>query len=202
MDVKSFILGFEKGREEAHDPQVDKYFSGEPAFLTLPYATQIKEYAFADEEWGHGNLVGISMPKVNEIKETAFAYCSGLETVDMPNLTRIGYGAFEGCENLALTQLPNGVTWISGNAFFRCKGVAITEIPSSVVVIESGAFSYCTGLKTITFKGNPLIYPGAFTGCTDLTVINVPWSEDENSPYYPPPWGATNATINYNYTGD
>ena len=36
----------------------------------------------------------------------------------------------------------------------------------------------------------------AFIGCDNLTTINVPWSEGavENAP-----WGATNATINYNY---
>jgi hypothetical protein len=39
----------------------------------------------------------------------------------------------------------------------------------------------------------------AFSGCANITTINVPWAEGavENAP-----WGATNATINYNYTGE
>lgn len=38
----------------------------------------------------------------------------------------------------------------------------------------------------------------AFEGCTNLTAINVPWAEGAVANA---PWGATNATINYNYTG-
>ena len=36
----------------------------------------------------------------------------------------------------------------------------------------------------------------AFMNCTALTDIYVPWSEGEVAHA---PWGATNATINYNY---
>lgn len=38
----------------------------------------------------------------------------------------------------------------------------------------------------------------AFEGCTNLITINVPWVEGAVANA---PWGATNATINYNYTG-
>lgn len=38
----------------------------------------------------------------------------------------------------------------------------------------------------------------AFLNCTGLATINVPWAEGEVSGA---PWGATKATINYNYTG-
>ena len=38
-----------------------------------------------------------------------------------------------------------------------------------------------------------------FYECEKLTTINVPWSEGEVAGA---PWGATGATINYNYTGD
>ena len=51
------------------------------------------------------------------------------------------------------------------------------EIPESVEIIEDYAFKNCTA----------------------LTTINVPWSEGEVASA---PWGATNATINYNYTGE
>ena len=38
----------------------------------------------------------------------------------------------------------------------------------------------------------------AFTRCRNLITINVPWLEEKVDGV---PWGATNATINYNYTG-
>lgn len=60
------------------------------------------------------------------------------------------------------------------------------------------AFMNCTGLTEITFKGTPSrIDSTAFNGCTNLKTINVPWSEGAVANA---PWGATNATINYNYT--
>ena len=37
----------------------------------------------------------------------------------------------------------------------------------------------------------------AFANCTNLTTINVPWASGAVSGA---PWGATNATINYNYS--
>lgn len=39
------------------------------------------------------------------------------------------------------------------------------------------------------------IVADAFEGCTNLTTINVPWAEGAVANA---PWGATNATINYN----
>ena len=64
--------------------------------------------------------------------------------------------------------------------------------------IGSGAFSECTSLTSITFKGTPtLINSATFFDCINLTDIKVPWAEGAVSGA---PWGATNATITYNYT--
>lgn len=38
-------------------------------------------------------------------------------------------------------------------------------------------------------------------GCTNLTEIRVPWSEDDPINQNAP-WGATNANIQYNYHGE
>jgi hypothetical protein len=54
-------------------------------------------------------------------------------------------------------------------------------------------------LETVTFEGKPTsIDSSAFTSCSKLTAINVPWAEGEVANA---PWSASNATINYNYTG-
>ena len=64
--------------------------------------------------------------------------------------------------------------------------------------VRDYAFISCTSLTSITFKGTPnAIAANAFNGCTNLTDIKVPWAEGAVSGA---PWGATNATIAYNYT--
>ena len=92
-----------------------------------------------------------------------------------------------------------GYTKIRNYAFYNCSRLALTSLPSGLTNIGSNAFSYCTGLTSITFEGTPTsISSKVFSKCTNLTTINVPWSEGEVANA---PWGATNATINYNYTG-
>ena len=53
---------------------------------------------------------------------------------------------------------------------------------------------YCGGIKI-----DETIASTTFTSCANLTTINVPWAEAEGE-VANAPWGATNATINYNYT--
>lgn len=148
-------------------------------------------------------LTTVDVPLVTYIHDGEFRGCSNLTSINMPSVTRIGYqqsgeGAFQGCTSLALTSLPSGLTGIYGRAFSDCTSLALTTIPSTVTTIASLAFYNCTGLTTITFGGTPTtISSNAFNGCTNLTTINVPWSEGAVSGA---PWGATNATIVYDYT--
>ena len=92
----------------------------------------------------------------------------------------------------------HGYTKIRDNAFAACMNLALTSLPEGLTSIGSKAFSECTNLTNITFKGTPTsISSTTFDACRNLTVINVPWAEGEVAGA---PWGATNATINYNYT--
>lgn len=100
-------------------------------------------------------------------------------------------------ERKTVSQLPEDVSEIRDRAFYLWANLIITFIPKSVVKIGEYAFFGCTGITTLTFKGTPdTIESDAFYGCTNLTTINVPWAEGEVANA---PWGATNATINYNY---
>lgn len=107
--------------------------------------------------------------------------------------------AFYDSTYLTLIELPAGLTSIGDYAFCDCNNLALTELPEGLTSIGNCAFQYCYGLSEITFKGTPTsIKSRAFAGCTNLTILNVPWSEGvvANAP-----WGATNATINYDYIG-
>ena len=142
--------------------------------LTIPSnigITKIAMYAFA-----HSSYNKINLPEgVTEINNYAF-YNSSMSTIVLPqSITKIGVYAFGMCEYL--------------------KNITF---PQNLETIQSSAFTNCKWLTSVTFKGTPTtIDSTAFASCTRLTTINVPWAEGAVANA---PWGATNATINYNYT--
>ena len=138
---------------------------------------------------------------VNSIDEIATMIITGGGSgfVKLPSdVTAIRSGAFSNCNSCCLESLPEGLTYIGSDAFGNCVNLRITSIPSTVEVIKDSAFYGCDALTTITFKGTPrVISSTAFTACINLTTINVPWAEGAVANA---PWGANNATINYNFT--
>ena len=138
---------------------------------------------------------GATKPYIEEI------YNSDGQLIDakMYGYKAIRDGAFSDCTNLALTTLPSGITNIGVGAFSNCTSLALTTLPSGITNIGDGAFSNCSSLVSLTFEGTPESIGGsAFYGCSNLTTINVPWAEGAVANA---PWGATNATITYGYTG-
>lgn len=132
---------------------------------------------------------------------SAFSGCPNLALTSLPSgMTNIGSYAFQSCPKLALTSLPSGITRIGYYAFNGCRNLAITRLPPGITNIGFGVFANCTGLTSITFEGTPkTIHSSAFNGCSNLTTIKVPWSQGQVANA---PWGASNATIIYDYTED
>ena len=161
------------------------------AGATEPY---IEETYDAD-----GNLIGAKMYGYTKVRNYAFYNCTNLALTSLPEgLTSIGQYAFQNCTNLALTSLPEGLMSIGESTFYECTNLALTSLPEGLTNIDYGAFYNCTSLTSITFKGTPTaIASNVFFGCTNLTNIKVPWAEGAVSGA---PWGATHATITYNYT--
>ena len=123
---------------------------------------------------------------------------------DITNATLHGHtiirnNAFYNCTKLALASLPSSLTSIGNSAFNNCTKLTLTSLPSGITSIGSYAFYNCLGLDSRTFEGKPeSISSSAFKECTNLTTINVPWAPGAVANA---PWGAINATINYNYAG-
>ena len=166
------------------------------ALTSLPSGlTSIEVGAF----YGCTSLALTSLPSgLTSIKSSAFNSCTNLALTSLPSgLTSIKSSVFNSCTSLALTSLPNGLTSIGDYTFYGCTNLALTSLPSGLARIGNYAFDGCTGLTSITFQGKPnSLSPTAFNGCTNLKTINVPWASGEVANA---PWGATNATINYNY---
>ena len=161
--------------------------------VDLPNAQTVGRYAFYECE----QLENVNIPNAITIEESAFSCDYNLKHINMPNVKFLYIGAFEECYELELTELPSELTEISSYAFYKCYKLVNLRIPSKVTGIFNVAFMYCTGLTTVTFEGTPEeISNSAFSSCANLLTINVPWEEGAVANA---PWGATNATINYNY---
>lgn len=156
---------------------------------------------------GNYKLRKVDLPdSVTDIGRDAFAE-SYLDRFEFPsNLQSIGERAFyRSClygVNGGTINIPDSVKTIGARAFCSLSGMGETDIVigSGVTSIETGAFSYSGRFKKVTMKcKSPTIATDAFENCEVLLVINVAWSQGAVAGA---PWGATNATINYNYKGE
>lgn len=139
---------------------------------------------------------------VTVINSLAFA-STGLRRFNFPpNLQIIGGSAFSGVPLSGKISIPNSVKTIAGWAFSNLSGLDDKEvvIGSGVESIGEQAFSISLSLKKVTMKcKSPTIGANAFSNCNDLVEINVAWAQGAVAGA---PWGATKATINYNYKGE
>ena len=144
-----------------------------------------------------GTLTIPSNIGITGIAMYTFAY-SSYNKINLPEgVTKINNYAFYEC-SMSTIVLPQSITQIGVYAFGMCEYLRSITFPQNLETIKSSAFTNCKFLTSVTFKGTPTtIDSTAFVSCNRLTTINVPWAEGavEGAP-----WGATNATINYNYT--
>lgn len=134
-----------------------------------------------------------------EVGAGSFYKATNLETVHMPEgLTKIGDYGFRHCAALKLSAFPDSLETIGNYAFQNGTSILEIKFPKSLKKIGIRSFYNCTGLTRATFSGNSVvsIHRSAFSGCTNLVEICVPWSEGEVSGA---PWGAANATIIYDW---
>ena len=102
------------------------------------------------------------------------------------------------CEELVI---PKTATKIREYCFYNHAGLKTVIVPENIKTIERYAFR-CSTLETVTLLTKEL--DNAWSTATNvfhenLKTLNVGWNEGA---YSGAPWGAKNATINYNYTGE
>lgn len=128
---------------------------------------------------------------------------SGDVTSKIPDFAELVSGAITEI-NEEWFRSKNGVyvDRIRSHAFAYSRNLTSLTIPNSIRYVHSYVCYDCSNLETVTFKGTPKsIDYSAFSHCDNLTTINVPWAEDDPINDFKP-WGATNADIKFNYTGE
>ena len=126
-------------------------------------------------------LLSVKLPtRVTSVGANAFAYCTGLQTVEtQKKLETIDNSAFNNCNNLKEVKLPtDGVLKsIGSSAFYQCNALPSISLPASLQTIGSSAFKNCSSLTSVKLPDNgslKTIGDNAFQYCSSLTSINIP----------------------------
>lgn len=147
------------------------------------------------------SLRTVTIPSnVHELPTNCFSG-SDLYSFTVPSqITSLGNYCFQNNQNLSSLTLNEGLESI-GNSCLQRIAVTSLTIPSTVNSIGSFTVQNCPNLTTITFLGTPsgTIHGSAFKNCSSITDIYVPWGENDTANVNAP-WGATSATIHYNWT--
>lgn len=146
---------------------------------------------------------------VKSIRDNAFAGMTmdgstGFMYIHLPDsIEKICSKAFYFNVQAVIGSLPANLKQIDTEAFRQARnmfyGSTELKVPASVETLNQLAFyQYNGNVKTITFEGTPNTIANNAFQSSSFTTINVPWAEGAVADA---PWGATGATINYNYTG-
>ena len=190
------IAGIETGGGEYSAEYITSIMDRSVQNLVIPEGmTKLGYYTFA----GCKQLESVQFPdSLLELGDNCFYVAASPAMLDVelpPQLVTINGGSFYGAKNLRVSTIPDTVSTIGGNAF-RESACAVSVIPAGVKEIDMNAF-HKSGITSITFLGTPdKIESNSFSNNTSLKTINAPWAEGEVANA---PWGATSATINYNY---
>jgi hypothetical protein len=113
--------------------------------------------------------------KLSEVGSEAFAYCFLLKSVNLPeSLLIIGDRAFDSCAKLPEIYLSDSISTIGLSAFAGCSSLKLVDIPSNISIIENIVFSY-TGIENIEIPdGVTEIKLQAFAECENLTLCKIP----------------------------
>ena len=171
---------------------------------TATWKCNIPSYTDGEQPW-HDYMNMIKKVKINAgnyyigtIGEYAFYGAINLEEVDFSeNSGAIGLSGYAFGKCGFTTPTITNIYSVSANAFNGSS--EMTEITLGASVLSYNAFDGCGSLNKVQLTEESMTIDGnAFNGVkATLTDIFVPWSEGEVAGA---PWGATNATIHYDYT--
>lgn len=182
------------------DYHTDGDYVGEVKKITINRSTAIPSYMFSDNKTPNKYYNYVEEVELNdeitEIGELAFGRMASLKKVKLPSLViKIDSAAFTSSA-LEELLLPETLQTIGGYCFESGRFESLV-FPKALRTIGSASFQNCGSLKAVYFKGTPTsIASNSFPNRFSLTDIYCPWEEGAVANA---PWGATIATIHYNW---
>ena len=150
------------------------------------------------------NITSVRMPNMTNITQCpSFRSCTSLTDVYIPSVTSTTAQIFNGTGfsgTMDLSKMFPKLITLGYTTFNNVHGVTRIILPATVTTIQSKAIN--TTMKSLTelvFLGTPTSIDASMIAAKAtpaLTDVYVPWAEGEVANA---PWGATNATIHYNY---
>lgn len=121
-----------------------------------------------------GNLVTVTAPGVELLKDSAFEGCSKLRNFNISKLTYIGNNAFAECTEFNPGALPETLTYI-GHEAFRYTAITEAVIPEGITAVGNSLFYGCGSLVKVTLPSTiRTIGSYAFYNCLQLTDLAIP----------------------------
>ena len=145
-----------------------------------------------DAFYNCSGLTSIEIPNsVTSIGSSSFSGCSGLTSIEIPSVTSIGSYSFYNCSGLTSIVIPNSVISIGDGAFRNCSNLISITLPFIGDKKENSIYSnfgYIFGaanassnstyipknLKEVIITKATTIGSSAFSGCSNLTNIEIP----------------------------
>ena len=131
---------------------------------------------------GKGVLLFSAPP--TEIEGFAFAGCTTLTSITIPNrVTQIKWNAFENCISLTSITIPRRVTEIEEEAFLNCTNLSafygrFASSDNRCLIVDGVLIGFAgAGVESYVISDRVnRIGSGAFSGCSALASINIPYS--------------------------
>jgi hypothetical protein len=147
---------------------VASFIEATPAVIVNDDVTAVKNYAF---DWDQG-LQSVNFKKAAYMGSHSFNNCTSLVNVSIPECIAIYNNAFEYCEKLETVVAPK-CTNISDSAFSGCYKLVSCPF-EEVVYLGRNAFYDCRLIENVKFKKlSQSVGDGAFSNCKALISADL-----------------------------